>query len=187
MGVMTGSSPSRGLGAVAAATAAVFVAGKRAGSAVLVDERRLLPAGHVLPRAEASAGVPSPPIEVVFPVAPIGELTPRIPAQLVVLDVAAASVDVGMLDLVLDAKSPGWLPAAVPLSPQRRLPSRVSVFGFPLEEKALNGVWREFDMRGPAADGTVQLRWADDAGTRRGHSGGPVIDPVTGVLVGVLV
>ncbi len=183
---MTDSRPRRGLGAVAAATAAVFVAGQRAGSAVLVDERRLLTAGHVLPRAEASAVVPSP-IEVVFPFAAVGDVTPRIPVQRVVLDVVAARVDVGMLGLVLEAESPDWLPAAVPLSPQRRLPSRVSVLGFPREEKALNSVWRDLDTRGPAADGTVQLYWADDAGTLRGHSGGPVIDPVTGALVGVLV
>lgn len=54
---MTDNRRSSRLAAVAAATAAVFVAGQRAGSAVLVGERRLLTAGHVLRRAEAdSAG-----------------------------------------------------------------------------------------------------------------------------------
>ena len=184
---MTGSRPARGLSDVAAATAAVFIAGQRAGSAVLVDERRLLTAGHVLRRAEASADTPSPAIEVMFPFAAVGGVTPPVPAQQIVLDAAAAAADVGMLALALDGESPGWMPAAVPLSPQRRLPSQVSVFGFPREERALRGVWRDFDTAGPAADGTVQLDWAGDAGTLPGHSGGPVIDPATGALVGVLV
>jgi TPR repeat protein len=48
-------------------------------------------------------------------------------------------------------------------------------------------VWREFDTAGPAADGTVQLDWVGEAGTLPGHSGGPVIDPDTGALLGVLV
>src|SRR5437879_5941428 len=104
---MSGSRPGRGLGAVAAATAAVFVAGQRAGSAVLVDQRRLLTAGHVLGRAETSDGMPSPAIEVVFPFAAAGEVTAQAPAQLVVLDMAAARVDVGMLDLVFEGDSPG--------------------------------------------------------------------------------
>ena len=69
----TDSHPGRGLGDVAAATAAVFVAGQRAGSAVLVDERRLLTAGHVLRRAETSADAPSAAVEVVFPFAPASE------------------------------------------------------------------------------------------------------------------
>ena len=63
----------------------------------------------------------------------------------------------------------------------------MSVFGFPREEKALRGVWRDFNTAGPAADGTVQLDWAGEAGTLPGHSGGPVVEPVTGELVGVLV
>ena len=183
--VLTASRSGGGLGAVAAATAAVFVAGQRAGSAVLVDGRRLLTAGHVLRRAEVSPGGPPVPVEVVFPVAAVSGVTARVPVQLAAQD--AATADVGMLELVLEGEAPGWLPVAVPLSPLRRLPRRVSVFGFPREEKALRGVWRDFDTAGPASDGTVQLDWAGDAGTLPGHSGGPVIDPVTGDLVGVLV
>ncbi len=184
---MTDSRPGKGLGAVAAATVAVFVAGQRAGSAVLVDERRLLTAGHVLRRAEASAGASSAAVEVMFPFAAGGGAGVRVPAQRVVLDAAAAGVDVGVLDLVLDAEPPDWLPGAVPLWPARRLPGRVSVFGFPREERELRGVWRDFEVAGPAADGTVQLDWAGDAGTLPGHSGGPVTDAVTGALVGLLV
>lgn len=179
--MLTASHLGRGLSAVAAATAAVFVAGQRAGSAVLVDERRLLTAGHVLRRTGVTDGGPPVPVEVVFPAAYV---TTRVPVQLVLLD---AAVDIGMLELILEEEAPSWLPAAVPLSPVRRVPARVSVFGFPREEKALRGVWREFETAGPAADGTVQLDWAGDAGTLPGHSGGPVIDPVTGDLVGVLV
>jgi hypothetical protein len=67
----------------------------------------------VLSRAEATASV-----EVVFPFAAVGDVTARIPAQLVTPDV----VDVGMLDLVLESEPLGWLPTAVPLSPQRRVP-----------------------------------------------------------------
>ena len=183
---MTGSRRSSGLAAVAAATAAVFVAGRRAGSAVLVDEWRLLTAGHVLRRGAASAGVPPAVIEVEFPFTSAGGAGARVPARQAVLDAAAASMDVAMLDLAPDWEPPGWLPAAVPLWPARRLPERVSVFGFPQAEKALRGVWRDFHTSGPVADGTVQLDWAADAGTLRGHSGGPVADPHTGALVGLL-
>src|SRR5689334_10282171 len=124
---MTDSPPGRGLGAAACATAAVFIAGKRTGSAVLVDERRLLTAGHVLRRAEASVGVAAPPIEVVFPTATVGGGAARLPAQQVVLHAAAATVDIGVLDLVIDGNLPDWLPTPVPLTAQRRLPARVCV------------------------------------------------------------
>ena len=187
LAVMTDSRRSSGLAAVAAATAAVFVAGQRAGSAVLAGERRLLTARHVLRRAEASGGALTPAIEVQFPFAAADGAGARVAARRVLPDVAAAAVDVGMLDLIPDGDPPGWLPAAVPLWPARRLPGRVSVFGFPREEKALRGVWRDFNTAGPAADGTVQLDWAGEAGTLPGHSGGPVVEPVTGELVGVLV
>jgi WD40 repeat protein len=183
---MTGSQASSSLGAIAAATAVVFVGGQRVGSAVLVDERLLLTAGHVVRRAGASGGEAGPAIEVLFPAASGGPGT-RVPTRQVPLDAGATAVDASMLELAVQEKLPGWFPAPVSLSPRRRLPGRVGVFGFPREEKALRGVWREFDTAGPAADGTVQLDWAGDAGTLPGHSGGPVIDPVTGTLVGVLV
>ena len=119
-----------------------------------------------------------------FPFAPASEAAGRVPAQRMVPDEPAA-VDLAVL--ALDPETAGWLPAEAPLSPLRRLPRRVSVFGFPRQERELRGVWREFDTAGPAADGTVQLDWAGDAGTLPGHSGGPVIDPASGALVGVLV
>ncbi|MGD0705850.1 MAG: trypsin-like peptidase domain-containing protein [Trebonia sp.] len=182
---MTDSRRSRGLAPVAAATAAVFVSGQRVGSAVLADDRRLLTAGHVLRRVEAGAGAADSSIEVEFPFAIAGRAGTRVSARQA--RPVPAALDVGMLDLLLDAESAGRLPVAVPLWAARRLPARVSVFGFPREERALRGVWREFDTGGPVADGTVQLDWTGDAGTLPGHSGGPVVDPESGALVGVLV
>lgn len=193
--MMNSGRGSRGLAAIAAATAAVFVAGKRLGSAVLVDERRLLTAGHVLRRAvtgpaptsglspATDIGETPALIEVVFPFAPDSGGA-RVAAERV--DLAEVSADVGILDLILDDDQP-WLPSAVPLCPALRLPDSVSVFGFPRAEKELRGVWREFATAGPAADGTVQLNWAANTGTLPGHSGGPVVDPASGTLVGLLV
>ena len=61
------------------------------------------------------------------------------------------------------------------------------MFGYPLAEGALNGVWRPFTVAGPATAGTVQLDWDSDAGTFPGHSGGPVIDAAGHALAGILV
>ena len=61
------------------------------------------------------------------------------------------------------------------------------MFGYPLAEGALNGVWRQFTVAGPAALGTMQLDWLGDAGTFPGHSGGPVIDAAGHALAGILV
>ena len=87
---------------------------------------------------------------------------------------AGAGVDVAVPDLGEDR--PSWLPAPVPVWPAARPPGRVRVFGYPLAEGPLNGVWRQFTVAGPATPGTVQLDWIGDAGTFPGHSGGPVID-----------
>ena len=183
---MMNNRSSRDLGAVAAATVAVFVTGQRVGSGILVDERRLLTAGHVVRRVNVSAGVVAPSIEVVFPVA-LGADGARVPVRQVPLGTNPAVGDVGVLELIIQGEPPDWLPTPVSLSPRRSRPARVSVFGFPREEKVLRGVWREFDVAGPTADATVQLDWAGDVGTLRGHSGGPVVNAVTGELVGVLV
>ena len=94
-----------------------------------------------------------------------------------------AGVDVAVLDLGEDR--PGWLP--VPVWPAARPPGRVQVFGYPLAEGLLNGVWRQFTVAGPAVPGTVQLDWIGDAGTFPGHSGGPVIDAAGHALAGILV
>ena len=90
-----------------------------------------------------------------------------------------------MLDLGEDR--PGWLPAPVPVWPAARPPGRVEVFGYPLAERALNGVWRQFAVAGPATAGAVQLDWIGDVGTFSGHSGGPVIDAAGHTLAGILV
>ena len=61
------------------------------------------------------------------------------------------------------------------------------MFGYPLAEGPLNGVWRPFTVAGPATPGTVELDWIGDAGTFPGHSGGPVIDAARHALAGILV
>ena len=90
-----------------------------------------------------------------------------------------------MLDLGEDR--PGWLPAPVPVWPAARPPRKVKVFGYPLDEGSLNGVWREFAVAGPATSGAVQLDWIGPVGTFPGHSGGPVIDADGHALAGILV
>ena len=90
-----------------------------------------------------------------------------------------------MLDLGGDP--PEGLPAPVKLWPATRPPVRVQVFGYPLAERSLNGVWREFTVAGPATAGAVQLDWIANAGTFPGHSGGPVVDAEGHALAGILV
>ena len=172
-----------GQAAAARATAAVFVDGRRAGSAVLVTARYLVTAAHVLMRTDPETGarVPVGQVEVEFPA--LGGEGGRLAASR--LDMDAAGVDVAVLDLGEDV--PGWLPVPVPVWPAARPPEKVRVFGYPLAEGPLNGVWRQFDVAGPAAAGSVQLDWASDAGSFPGHSGGPVIDADQGALAGILV
>ena len=63
---------------------------------------------------------------------------------------------------------------------------RVAVFGYPLAEDPLNGVWREFETR---ADDRrrVAARTEPRRGTFPGHSGGPAVDPAGNRLAGILV
>ena len=61
------------------------------------------------------------------------------------------------------------------------------MFGYPLAERLLKGVWRQFSVAGPATVGAVQLDWLGDVGTFPGHSGGPVIDTAGHALAGILV
>ena len=89
--------------------------------------------------------------------------------------------------LELGEDRPGWLPAPVPVWPAGRPPGRVQVFGYPLAEGPLNGVWRPFAVAGPATSGAVQLDWIGPVGTFSGHSGGPVIDADGHALAGILV
>ena len=185
-----GPGPGRGLmvggqAAAAEATAAVFVGGRRAGSAVLVTPRYLITAAHVLLRIDPGTGarVPADQVKVEFP-----GLGPDVQDDRLVasrLNVDAAGVDAAVLDL--GDTPPEWLPAPVPVWPAARAPEKVRVFGYPLAEKRLEGVWRQFAVAGPVASGSVQLDWTGDAGTFPGHSGGPVIDAAQGMLAGILV
>ena len=178
---------SGGQAAVARATAAVFVDGRRAGSAVLVGPRFLVTAAHVLQRQDTGtlAMVAVEQVELEFPAQGPGVQPSRAAAVRVGLDPAGAGVDVAVLDLGEDG--PGWLPGPVPVWPAARLPARAQVFGYPLAEGPLNGVWRQFMVAGPATAGAVQLDWAGDEGTFPGHSGGPVIDTAGHALMGILV
>jgi len=123
--------------------------------------------------------------EVEFPDQGPGGQPGRAAAAWVDLGPAGAGVDVAVLDLGEDR--PGWLPVPVRVWPALRLPGRVQVFGYPLAEGPLNGVWRQFAVAGPATAGAVQLDWIGDAGTFPGHSGGPVIDAAGHALAGILV
>ncbi len=176
-----------GEAAVARATAAVFVDGRRAGSAVLVDSRYLVTAAHVLQRWDprTRAEVPVEQAELEFP--GLGEDGQPGAAAASRLDLgpAGAGVDVAVLDLGEDR--PGWLPASVRVWPAARPPRMVKVFGYPLAERSRKGVWRQFAVKGPASPGTMQLDWIDPVGTFPGHSGGPVIDADGHALAGILV
>ena len=178
---------SGGQTAVVRATAAVFVDGRRAGSAVLVGPRYLVTAAHVLQRQEPEslAMVAVEQVELEFPGQGTGGQPCRTAAARVDLDAAGTGVDVPVLDLGEDR--PGWLPAPVPVWSAARPPTTVQVFGYPLAEGPLNGVWRPFAVAGPAARDTVQLDWTSGAGTFPGHSGGPVIDAAGHALAGILV
>jgi WD40 repeat protein len=168
------------------ATAAVFVRGRRAGSAVLVDDRHLLTAEHVLRRQEGGRTELVDEVELVFPAAAGDEGgEPRVSARRLPLQAVGGSVDAAVLDL--GDERPEWLPKPVDLWPAERLPTHLSVLGYPRAENALRGVWRDFNTSGPAAGGVVQLDWEEGVGTLPGHSGGPVVDPTSGALVGVLV
>jgi len=178
---------SGGQAVVARATAAVFVGGRRAGSAVLVGPRYMVTAAHVLQRQDPHtlARVAVERVELEFPDHRPGGQPGTAAASRVDLGPAGAGVDVAVLDVGEDR--PGWLPAPVPVWPAARPPGRVQVFGYPLAEGPLNGVWRQFTVAGPAAPGTMQLDWIGDVGTFPGHSGGPVIDADGHALAGILV
>ena len=178
---------SGGQAAVARATAAVFIDGRRAGSAVLVGSRYLVTAAHVLQRQDPGtlAMVAAEQVELEFPEQGPGGQSGRAAAARVDLGPASQGADVAVLDLGEDR--PGWLPAPVPVWPTARPPTTVQVFGYPLAEQSLKGVWRRFMVAGPATAGAVQLDWAGDAGTFPGHSGGPVIDDDGHALAGILV
>ena len=176
-----------GRAAVVRATAAVFVAGRRSGSAVLVDDRHLITAAHVLLRFDPDTGAKAPvnEVEVEFPSVPTGRKTCRAAAARLDSGRGGGAADVAVLDL--GEEPPAGLPAPLPVWPAARMPDRVAVFGYPLAEGPLNGVWREFKVAGPTTVGALQLDWTGDAGTFPGHSGGPAVDPAGNRLAGILV
>ena len=115
---------SGGQAAVARATAAVFVDGRRAGSAVLVGPRYLVTAAHVLQRQDPGtlAKVPVEQVELEFPGRGPGGQPGTAAASRLDLGPASAGVDVAVLDLGEDR--PGWLPAPVPVWPAARPPGQ---------------------------------------------------------------
>jgi hypothetical protein len=124
-------------------------------------------------------------VELEFPGRELGGQPGRAAASCLDLGAACSGVDVAVLDLGEDR--PDWLPAPVPVWPAAWPPGKVQVFGYSLVEKLLNGVWRQFTVAGPATSGAVRLDWLGDAGTFRGHSGGPVIDAAGHALAGIAV
>jgi V8-like Glu-specific endopeptidase len=175
-----------GEAAVIRATATVFVAGRQAGSAVLVDGRHLLTARHVMLRRILD-GVREPveEVELAFPAVTGSEDADRVVARAVYLGPESRMVDVAVLDL--GESPPNWLPKPVVVWPAARMPPQVRIFGYPLAEGVLNGVWRDFAVSGPTAGRTVQLGWSSDAGSFPGHSGSPVVDTERHTLAGILV
>lgn len=159
------------------ATVAVW-AGARAGSGVLIDGRHVLTAQHVI------RGRGDRVIEVAFP--RLGSPAEfRLPATPLVLGAAADELDIAVLDL--GVSPPEWLCPPAAVWPGQRLPAELSAFGYPLSEGQLRGVWRDSTLSGAVADGRSQLDWAADAGTMKGHSGGPIVDRASGAVVGILV
>jgi len=166
---------------VVAATALVLVGGRAAGSAVLVDERHLLTARHVVNQRSGGLGGDraTAEVRVVFP---------RLGGdgfEVTVLDVpGSAGMDFAVLDLAKRGVRAGVVP--VPMWPGQRMPNAVGVFGYPLAEAAPNGVWRDFTVSGATSTRLRQLVWDAGAGSFPGHSGGPVVDATTHALVGIL-
>jgi hypothetical protein len=83
---------------VVRATAAVFVAGGRKGSAVLVDARHLITAGHVLSRS-VKPGEKTTVVEVEFSAVMVEGRPLRATARRADLGPAGAGVDLAVLDL----------------------------------------------------------------------------------------
>jgi hypothetical protein len=64
---------------------------------------------------------------------------------------------------------------------------RLRLFGYPLDERNLKGIWVQAAPGGLAATGVLQVDATGATSSLRGHSGGPVVDAITGAIVGVLV
>ena len=125
---------------------------------MLVSPRYLVTAAHVLQRWDADTGntVAVEQVELVFPGQGPGGQPSRTAAVRFDLGPAGVGVDVAVLDLGEDR--PGWLPEPVPVWPAARPPATVQVFGYPLDERLLKGVWRQFGWRpGHRRDGAIGL------------------------------
>src|SRR3712207_4661840 len=121
---------------LAVATARVLVDDDARGSAVLVDGRHLLTAWHGV---QSYSPGHRPRVDVRFPLHQDGRDYP-----VTVLDLpAAAAVDLAVLDLGDHAVD---LPPGPPLWASRRVPASVQVFGYPVAEGALTGIWRGFTV-----------------------------------------
>src|SRR5260370_22386873 len=120
-----------GQAAVAGATAAVWVGGRGAGSAVLVAPRYLVTAAHVLLRQDPDtlAKAPVDQVELEFPGRGPGGQAGRATASRLDLGPASPEVDVAVLDRGPDR--PGWLPAPVPVWPGAPVPAWVKGVGYP--------------------------------------------------------
>jgi WD40 repeat protein len=162
-------SDSDALGALASATAVLNVDGRRQGTAVLVDERHMLTAAHLV---TGTAGQ----ISARF-LTPAGEETIAVD----VMAVSGEAHDVAVIELVSVPS-----PAPARLWPSMGLPREVQVFGYPVDDHPPRGVWRTSRPAGPVRGDVVQLDWSGDGGALPGHSGSPVVEAATGEVVGIL-
>jgi WD40 repeat protein len=157
------------------ATAAVFVKGTRTGSCVLVDRWHALTAQHVVGK-QTPAGTE---VELRFPA--VGA---SVPAVVIDLGKGAREKDVALLELTDDLPDsiavPNWLPFA-------GAPDRIRIFGYPLGERDLTGIWVQAMPAGLTSTGVLQLDAASATSSLRGHSGGPVVEAATDAVIGVLV
>src|SRR5690349_16554244 len=116
-----------GQASVARATAAVFVDGRRTGSAVLVDPRHLVTARHVLRRLDRDTGamVLVDQVEVEFPGRVVGGQSGRATASRLDLGSTGPVAEVAVLDL--GEHPPSGLPTPVQVWPAARPPVTVRV------------------------------------------------------------
>lgn len=165
---------------ISAASATVWINGRRTGTAILVDDRHLLTARHVTMARTRNAGNDD---RVKVDISVQFSSWDRRRSVRVVQPVGADAIDLAVLDL--GERTSDVAPAT--LMSGRRLPAQCRVFGFPLAEDRIEGVWRDFTISGVTSRGLQQLSWIESAGTLRGHSGGPVVDVTTGRVIGILV
>jgi trypsin-like peptidase len=157
-----------------AATTAVQINGCRVGTAALVDSRHLLTARHAVESAGTATEIDC---RVVFPG------TGRNFA-VEIIDLGEPGHDIAVLRL--GEPIDGNPAKPFELWPFGRLPETVAAFGYPMAERGSEGVWRRFKVSGRTTTGLQQLEWTEGVGTFVGHSGGPVIESDTGILVGIV-